>query len=181
MNYTKLWYHNFMKRIEGRDKPSGSNLGGGEDNEERRRTSRRDLLRSTAIAGGGLAVVGVGGVFGAKALDKEKKDRYGTKPEGEGVITSVARILDKQYVPSKVVPHMMGKTTSLVRHDEKWQLVLSIEDHLTGEDEKDKREVVEVTKEQFDSIVVGDELTVSYRIRTLGPLKQRENIFLEEK
>lgn len=172
-----------MKRIEHRDKLGGSKLGGeeDEDNEETRRTSRRNFLKDAAITSGVLAAAGVVGVLGAKALDNERSGRKEIDTEREGAIFGVARILDKQYVPSRVVPHAAGKTSMFIRQKEEWKLVLSIEDDLTGEGKEDKQEVVEVSKEQFDSITVGDEVTVSYRIRKLGPIKHREDISLEEK
>ena len=148
------------------------------DKPEDKKMNRREFLKKAAIVGGGIAAAGAIGKYGKKAW--EAMEEHDKRVEKEITYEGAAHVIDKKHISAGSMPVMVGKVPGLIPTAEEWQLVLSVEDNLIGESEEDKREVIDISKEQFDSFNVGDKLPVVYQVRGLGPLKHRESVTLKK-
>ena len=131
--------------------------------------SRRDFLKTAA------KVVGGGALFGA-FTHSAFKDYNETleKNERENTHEGIAKVLDKKHIPVKLTAVMAGKAVGAISTPEKWQLILSVNDGLVEENEKNSKNEVDVSKEEFDSTNVGEEIPVTYQVNGEGSEKYRD-------
>lgn len=159
-------------------------FGHGPGEEEMNKNKSWFNFNKAAAVLGGLAIgsgIGEGSKAGVEYLTNQEAKEY-----VEILRQGTASVLEKKHTPESTESVWVGaaKMAVSVPVHEKWTLKLLFKDSLSGKlnrtytnDLDDLNESdVDVTKEQYDSSGIGDNIPVSYRLSGQGEIRDRDNI-----